>query len=476
MFDVLTYEKGASVLRMLEQYLGPDVFRAGIREYITRHAFANTETVDLWAALGRASRQPIPEVMDGWIFQPGFPLVSARLEGGHLVLAQQPFTYLSEPLPGASSVPAARRWQVPLRVRVTARNQAETHSILLAEAETRVPVPSGCDAVLVNEGGHGFYRVRYTRDLLERLLGRLSELGAIERFNLVNDAWATTVAGLMTVPEYLDLTTRFRDERDKNVWSVVLSSLHYLNRIVGPADRPRLEALVRDRVRTMVESLGFTARAGEDALTRQLRGDLLRAFGTLGNDGPTQARAAEIYAQHVSGQASVDANVLPALIAILAHAGDGARYGEFLARFRAATTPQEEQRYLYSLVGFRSPDLLEQTLQRTINGEIRTQDAPFVVRSLLMSVYGREMAWSFVKTNWDTMDRLYPKHGTRRMAEGVTGLATPELERDVREFFAARKIDLGGKTLEQYLEQLHVAVTLREREAARLAESLAPFA
>jgi len=107
--------------------------------------------------------------------------------------------------------------------------------------------------------------------------------------------------------------------------------------------------------------------------------------------------------------------------------GDGGRYDEFLAKFRSATTPQEEQRYLYALAAFQQSSLLSQTLARTINGELRTQDAPFVARSLLMSVYGREAAWEFVKTNWETMERQYPKAGLRRLAEGVTGLATPEL-------------------------------------------------
>ena len=152
------------------------------------------------------------------------------------------------------------------------------------------------------------------------------------------------------------------------------------------------------------------------------------------------------------------------------------RYDEFLARFRSAATPQEEQRYLYALAGFRQPALLERTLARTIDGEIRTQDAPFVTRSLLLSVHARARAWDFVKQQWDAMDRLWPKHGLRRMAEGVTGLVTPELERDVHAFFAGRKIDLGGKTLEQYLEQLRVAVRLREREGAALAKLLARFA
>jgi aminopeptidase N len=230
---------------------------------------------------------------------------------------------------------------------------------------------------------------------------------------------------------------------------------------------------VRDRVTPALTALGWDSRSGEDELTRQLRGDLIRALGTLGNDHSVQAQAAERYGAHVHGKSPVDPNVLPALIAVVAVSGDPERYGEFVERFRAATTPQEEQRYLYALTAFPQPELIAQTLARTINGEIRTQDAPFVVRSQLMTVHARELAWDFVKKQWDTMDRLYPKHGLRRMAEGVTGLITPELEADVHRFFQERRIEFGGKVLEQYLEQLRLAVAMRERESAALAAYVA---
>jgi puromycin-sensitive aminopeptidase len=476
MFDVLTYEKGASVLRMLEQYLGADVFREGVRDYLRRHAYANADTGDLWQALGSAAGQPIPAVMDGWIFKPGYPLVSARLDGRELVLTQQRFTYLREPLQGSPAAgESGQRWQVPVQVRVLAGGRHPVTRLLLAEGETRVPLPASFDAGVVNEGGHGFYRVRYAGDLLERLLARLAALAPIERFNLVNDAWAVAVAGLMGLTDYLELTARFREERDRNVWSALIASLGALHRIVEEADRPRLASLVRDRLGPAFAALGWTPRPGEDELTRQLRGDLARALGVLGDDRRVQAEAAGLYAAHLGGR-EVDPNVLPALIAILAHAGDAARYDEFLTRFKSATTPQEEQRYLYALAGFRQPELLERTLARTLDGEIRTQDAPFVARALLLSVHARELAWTFVKKHWDAMDRQYPKHGLRRMAEGVTGLTTPELERDVHAFFRERKIELGGKTLAQYLEQLHIAVSLRAREGVGLAKYLARFA
>ncbi|HEV8584110.1 MAG TPA: M1 family metallopeptidase [Methylomirabilota bacterium] len=476
MFDVLTYEKGASVLRMLEQYLGGEVFREGVRDYLRAHAFANADTGDLWAALGRAARQPIPAVMDGWIFRPGYPVVTvSRDAGGGLVLAQQRFNYLREPLPPATPEPE-QAWQVPVQLRVLGGGRGREDRVLLTEREARVPAGAGADAVVANAGGHGFYRVRYAPDLLDALLARLGALAPIERFNLVNDAWALGVAGLMPITAYLDLTARFRDERDRNVWSVLTGSLYSLNRVVESGERRRLEALVRDRATPAFGALGWTPRPGEDELTRQLRGDLVRALGVLGNEPGVQARAVEVYRAHLADPAAVDPNVLPAVIAVLAHAGDAARYEEFFQRFKAAKTPQEEQRYLYALAGFRVPDLARQTLERAINGEFRTQDAPFVVRGMLMHVDVRELAWEFVKRHWDTMDRLYPKHGMRRLAEGVTGLATPALEADVRRFFDEKKPQFGGKVLQQYLEQLHVAVVLGERDGAALRAYLSKFA
>ncbi|MGH7259370.1 MAG: M1 family metallopeptidase [Nitrospiraceae bacterium] len=475
MFDVLTYEKGASVLRMLEQHLGPEVFRDGIRHYLRAHAYGNADTKDLWVSLGRVAKQPVPKLMNGWIFEPGYPLVTVSLtRNGRLRLSQRRFTYLSSSAPRASRrKPVAATWQVPIQLRMTTKTKRESCRLLLAGAGTQVSLPKGMDSVLVNEGGHGFYRVRYERTLLARLLRLVPDgLAPIERFNLINDAWASTMAGLMPVTDYLDMTARFQADRDKNIWAVLIDSFHALHRIIEPAGRAALDSFVRDRIGPVVAELGWTPRAGEDDLRRQLRGDMIRALGTLGNDRAAQAQAAERYAAYKKNPAAVDPNVLPAVIAILAHAGDAARYQEFSERFRTAATPQEERRYLYALAAFRPADLLARTLEKTINGEFRTQDAPFMVRLVLASVYGRELAWEFVKTNWDAMDRRYPKQGLRRMCEGIVGLATPALERDVQKFFRERKIDLGGKTLAQYLEQLRIAVVFRERDGKALARYL----
>jgi puromycin-sensitive aminopeptidase len=470
MFDVLTYEKGASVLRMLEQHLGPKVFRDGVRAYLRAHAHGNADTGDLWTALGRSAKQAVPELMDGWIFKPGYPILSVSVEHGTLVIEQQRFTYLTDS--ASRSAITDQRWQIPVQMRLSAGGTHRSTRLLLTEKQIRIDLPRGFESVVLNEGGHGFYRVRYSPDLLERLLKRLpGQLGAIDRFNVASDAWAASIAGLVPATAYLDLTERFREERDKNVWEVMIGSYHSLSRIVTSGDRPKLEAFVRDRLAPALADLGWTPKGGEPELTKQLRADLIRALGTLGNDPAVQRRADELY-RHPD---SVDPNLIPPLIAILAHVGDAARYEDYVSRVRSAKTPQEERRYLYALALFQPPALVERTLSKCVNGDIRTQDGPFIIRMLLTTVHGRELAWEFVKREWDRMDRLFPKTGLRRMCEGVIGLATPELERDVRRFFEERKIDLGGKTLEQYLEELRIAVTMRQRDGQALSAYLARF-
>jgi puromycin-sensitive aminopeptidase len=457
MFDVLTYEKGASVLRMLEQHIGPTVFRDGVRDYLHAHAYGNADTKDLWVSLGKVARQPVPELMDGWIFQAGHPLVTAELnDRSELVLTQQRFSYLPNPFPTT--------WHVPVQLRTVIKDARETRRLLLTDSQATLTLPPGTDYAVVNENGHGFYRVQYGPMLFKRLLDAgLDNLAAVERFNLVNDVWATTVAGMTPLENYLDLTGRLAQERDKNVWAMLIDSFAFLNRIIEPSDRPALEAFVRTRIGPAVTAVGWASQSGESDLTRQLRSELIGALGRLGNDPATQARAVELYTVSRRDPAAVDPNLLPALVSILAFIGDTARYDEFIERFKTAKTPQEERRYLFSLASFKQTALLERTLAKTLNGEIRTQDAPFIVSAVMGNVYGREQGWSFVKTNWDQMARRFPKQGLRRMCGGITGLCKPELEQDVRSFFTARKIDLGGKTLEQYLEQLRITVTFGER-------------
>jgi aminopeptidase N len=458
MFDVLTYEKGASVLRMLEQYLGAEAFRDGIRVYLQRHQYANAETTDLWDALEKSTEQPVRTLMDSWIFQPGYPLITVEKHGRGVRLSQQIFRYLQD---GST---AGQRWYVPIFLRAGSKSGIVQQTLLLTENEQTLDFKEAPDWVVVNAGGHGFYRVGYSHELLDALKGSLnSQLSSVEKFGLVNDTWAATLAGLVAPSDYLGLIELMREEMDLNIWATIIGSWHNLERIL---DDNQCDGLV-ERVRTLVgpaaERFGWSTQEGESELESQLRGDLIAALGTLGEDKTCQQRARELFARYEKAPDAVDRNIVPALVAIVAHTGTISDYENFYRRFKDAATPQEETRFLFALANFRAPELIDRTLDLTINGEVRTQNAPYLLRGILLNRKARAKAWSFMKAHWEEMLRQYPDNSIPRMCEGIVGLVTPELEKDVREFFATHPVKQGSKQLEQHLERLQVAVQCKKR-------------
>lgn len=458
MFDVLTYEKGASVLRMLEQYLGAERFRDGIRLYLRRHEYANAETSDLWNALEESTEKPVRALMDTWIFQPGYPLISVAKEGRTLILSQQIFRYIQDGTDGE------RQWHVPIFLRVRTSSGIVDKTLLLTEKQQRVEFADDIDWAVVNAGGHGFYRVRYSAELAESLKGGLGKtLSAVERFGLVNDAWATTLAGLTGLPDYLILIELLRDEDDVNVWTTVIGACHHLARILDDGQRAGLEKRLCALFAGAVGRVGWTVKSGESELTSQLRGDLIGALGTVGDDRATQESARELFAAYEKNTDSVDRNLIPALVSIIAHTGDVGDYEKFVAKFKNAQTPQEETRYLFALANFPDEELIERTLELTLHGEVRTQNAPYLMRGILLNRQARDKAWSFLKARWDDMVRLYPDNSIPRMCEGIIGLVTPELEADVQDFFGKHPVKQGTKQMDQHLERLRVALACQAR-------------
>ena len=471
MFDTLTYKKGSAILRMMERHLGTEVFRRGVRAYLTKHRFANAQTRDLWAALGEASGLPVGAVMDTWVHRAGYPLVSVALgpDGRTLVVSQQRFRYLA----GVAATPG-ETWGVPVHVRVGTASGARSVRRVLTATQTRLELPETPRWVVVNAEGDGFYRTRYSADLLGRLAADLrGVLSPIERFVLVDDAWAVALAGLSPVSEYLDLTARFRGEDDRNVWSAVLKGLTLLEHVVAAEDRPALAALVRDRVGPAAALVGASPAPGEAELRRELRADLLRALGTLGDDRAAQEDARRLARRYREDPAAVDASLAAAAIAVTAHAGGEAEYAGFLEQFRTTPSPQDRWRYLFALARFREPALVQRTQQMTLEGTIRPADGPYALRQMLLTVDARESTWRFVVAHWDALARSFTQAGLATLSEGLAALATPELERSVREFFATRRISLGGNTLERELERLRIAVAFGEREGAALRAYLA---
>ena len=458
MFDVLTYQKGGSLLRMLEQYLGTESFRLGISEYLKTHAYANAETSDLWDAIEMVNPSvPVRSLMDSWIWQPGYPLISARLDGTELVLNQQRFAFSDTDDPTV--------FVVPIHLSVDGVDA----KLLLDTPQARVALPSADSTVVVNAGGHGFMRVAYDDTLRARLNGKaLTGLTVIDRYNLVDDAWNAVISGRLAAADYLSFVEAFQDERDLAVWQAIAIGLRGLGRLVDGPAYAALQQRIADLVRPVVADLGWAPTEGESDLTSKLRGLMVGVLAIQGNDTEAQTRCREMV-----DDPDTDPELASAATLAVASVGTDADFDDYVGRFRTAPTPQLKLRYMYALADFPTQEQIHRTIDLALSGEVKTQDAPFLLNRCIANRAHGSSAWAIVRKQWPELLERFPNNTIVRMVGSITTLTTPHLVADVQSFFSEHPIPQATKTLEQLLERQRVNADLRSREAEPLAAALA---
>jgi puromycin-sensitive aminopeptidase len=461
MFDSLTYTKGAAVLRMLERYLGPGRFRDGIRRYLRDHEFGNTETSDLWDSIETATEEPVRRIMDTWIWQGGYPLVTVREDGDSLSFAQERFRY-----DGGDD---GTRWEVPLLAREPSGRDGEVRAILVEPMGADLPRLARDPVVVANAEGASFLRVGYEGALRERVWTHaLEALAAIERFGLVDDTWAEAVAGGVPAAEYLELVRGLTGETDLHVWQTVVTTIGWFDRFVEAEAREGLRRYVRELARPAFDRLGWEPGPDEPDLSRSLRGTLVSGLAILGGDAEVSARARELEAEARAGE-PLDASLAAAAVAVVAATGDGHDVEGFLARSKDAPTPQEQLRYLYALADFRQPNLIDRTLDLALSDEVRSQNAPFLLARAMANRDVGDRAWRFVEDHWEEVNRRLPPNTIIYLADGVRFLTTPDQEADAQAFFDQHDIPQARKMLKQVLERQRINVAFRRRVEPQLA-------
>jgi hypothetical protein len=233
-------------------------------------------------------------------------------------------------------------------------------------------------------------------------------------------------------------------------------------------ERERFRAFVRALVDPPLARVGWEPVADEPVPTRELRGLLVGAVAVLGNDEAAQERARVLFEQAYADPASVPAELAAAAVGVVAATGGAGDHDRCLARFRDAGTPQEQLRYLYALADFPTADLVRRTLEFAFSGEVKTQNAPFLLGRCLANRDQGPLAWQFIRERWDEANRIFPNNTIVRMVDPVKTLTRPEDVADVQAFFAEHPIPQAKKTLDQVLERQRVNAALRQRAAADL--------
>ncbi|MCC7529590.1 MAG: M1 family metallopeptidase, partial [Candidatus Melainabacteria bacterium] len=471
LFDLISYEKGCSVLYMICMYIGVENFRRGVHLYLKRHAYGNAEGRAFWQALEDATREaglniPVVNIMTRWALTAGHPLieVAASPLEGFIELSQSEFKFLEE------VKATGQLWPVPIHLRIKNADGSESEQKLLLEASKQtVYVGSNYQSVVVNSGGTGFFRVHYAGNLLDKLMVSPEEnLSVIERYNLVNDTWSAVRAGMVSAPEYLEMVKRFAGETDPNVWSIILGSLSALYGMLNGSARSTLRRLIVNLVKPALDKLGHMPGASESHEVRKLRGSLMGTLGTFGGDKEVIVELEAMFASWKVDKSSIDGNLLPSIVEVLAYNGGSERYEEFFSLFKNADNPQEEQRFLSSLASFKDADLLNKTSALMFSEHVRSQDALHNYARLLGNDVSAKAAWTYMRKNWTAINKAFPANGVRSMVGACSALDTPALEKQVRKFFATHKVRQAEMATAQMLEQLSVNVRLRKAEASRL--------
>jgi puromycin-sensitive aminopeptidase len=453
MLDAITYRKGGAVLRMLEQYLGPDVYRDGIRRYLKDHAYANTTTSDLWDALEAASGEPVGEIMATWIYQGGHPTV--RRSGGSI--GQSPFSF--GPATGPSAIGSS--WVVPLRVRRLDEDEVTTQ--LLGTS----PVPWTGSATVLNAGGAGAYRSGYEGDELSGIAAGFASLTEIERAVILSDTWALARAGRQSVGDFFVLARSLGTLVEPSSWSVVEHALDLLARIATPDQRSILQATAAWLLAPVLSALTWEPSRGESEQAPLMRATAIRVLGGLAEDRSVREEAARRFDAGV-----LDGDLADAVVAVVASIGRPGDLDEMLGRIRGAHDPQTEERYRTGIAAIADQDLALRTLANCFEW-FRSQDAPFMIIELMGNSVGGRAVWEQVAATWDETRARIPAQLQFSLGVGVSGLVGDAAFADrVAAFHRTHELESGQPLIERAVERMLHGVAFAERVRPDLVELL----
>ena len=473
LFDAISYSKGGSVIRMLENFLGPEVFRGGLYRYLKEHEYGNARTQDLWAALEEESGLPVTSIMDSWVKQTGYPVLGVqadrRGDDVQVSLTQERFVY--DRLLGDEE-PNPEVWQVPVSVSAPGAASAST---VMESKETVLTVPSAnpsSDWYKVNADQTGFFRVNYTGDDWQRLAPAIStlELPATDRLGIQNDAYALSRAGLLPVTQFLELAGSYSGETDASVWSDLASNLRDIEQLIaGEPVHPAYQRFGRELFGPAARRAGWAPRPGDGHLDSLLRSTVLGQSGSY-NDPETLAQATGLFQSYLSDADAVHPDLRGVVFSLAAQAGDRSTYDQLWELEERSSLQEEKIRLLLAMSRFQDTGLLNETLERALSPRVRSQDTITVVASVAANPIGRGPAWEFVKSNWAEFDRRYGGggFGLMRLVSIVNSFTTKEQQADVEKFFNDNPAPAAERTIRQALERMRLNIRWLEQNRPAL--------
>ncbi len=467
MFDGITYYKGGAVLGMVENYLGEEVFRQGVHNYLQAHLFANATAEDFWTAQTANSHKPVDKLMSSFIAQPGEPLLTfGAPSGSDAPVAQQRF-FLSPSM----KAPEAQAWTVPVCVR---SGSGAASCNLLTAASGQVPSGSG-DFFYANAGGKGYYRSSYPPEVYAKLLSNVETgLTPEERISLIGDEWAQVRAGKQPIGASLDLAAAVKQDASSNVLDASTRPIaSAFNSIAeNAADRDKLAAWVRATYEPVLDAQGMPA-ASDTPAKKALRDALFSLVGNYGKSPKVIAEAKQITQIYLNNPGAVDPTLGTIAEEIAAQNGDAALFDQLQKKFETPGDPQLQETSLHLLTAFREPALIIRALDYAASGKVRNQDSIFVFVGLLGNPDTRDVAWNYMQQNWPKVQAQITTMMGGRLVGAAGSFCSAEKSAEVEHFFTEHKVPAAERALARAKNQISDCIELRAAQEPNLEKWLA---
>jgi aminopeptidase N/puromycin-sensitive aminopeptidase len=490
MFDAISYQKGASVLRMVESYVSPEVFRRGVNAYLKKFAYSNATAEDFWGAVALAAGRPVDKIMPTFVEQAGAPLVTVKVacitppaqpapkkKGKRYRKPIQPhpkteITISQERFSAdGKSMPGKQTWLIPVCIK---SDSNKPFCQLSGERQQVVPAVGCSSWVFTNANAVGYYRTQYDPTVFKQLsASAMTSLTTAERMSLILDEAALARAGREKVGSLLDLITALSADQERGVVESYSPSLESINNyLVTPADREAYHAWIRSTFRPMMAKVNWTPAPGESDDTRGLRAELVNILGNLGEDPDTVRESTRLARQYLQDPNSVDATLASKVLEVAARFGDRALLDEYLGGLQRMTSPEQYYAIDRALSEFRGQESVERVLQLSTSPQVRNQDAAHNIARVLGNPDNRSAAWQWIKAHWPEVEAKITMSSGLGIVDSASFCDAGSRD-DVERFFTEHKVPSAERTLRQATERSNQCISYRERQQANLSTWLA---
>ena len=421
LFDEISYGKGASILRMIEAYIGSENFKNGVAQYLQKFRYSNASGHDLWSSLQEASGTDVSRIMEGWISQEGFPVIKASLVDGKLTLEQERFLLTG----GASK----QTWPIPVTMNV----DGKTQSLLLDKKTGEVNLPTTPRSLKLNVDQTGFYVVQYNGKELLDLVWK-SGLSPLDRWGLISDAKAFLLSGRTSFKEYIKLVEKYQNEEEYLPAVEVSDQLSFLYQIAP-------SKLIETSRKFHSAGLKIFESKKDDNSTT-LKG-IIAARLTLLDDA---------YAKKAGSKLNNLANIEPDMkrSVVMGYARSSNDYDGLIGKYTKSTTDEERLRYLEGLASFKNPELVAKTLDFALSGKVKRQDVRNVILYATANPDAKNPIWQWFKRNMAKLEEMYS--GTAQFSiilrEYLSIIGVGRLA-EVEKFFSEHKVTGADIALER---------------------------